>query len=143
MKAIATARVVAVSAALFGSIACGAKTPTEPTPPAPVYELKTDVFAGTVATLGSKAFPFTVVNPGNIQVGITELGPTSTLVMGISLGFWEAATSTCVEQQRTTQATINVFFTATPSSPGEYCAGVFDSGNVVVTTDFKLTVTHY
>ena len=143
MKLLAAARFTVVSVALLGSIACGAKTPTEPTPPGPVYELKTETFSGSVATGGSKAFPFTVVNPGNIQVGITELGPTSTLVMGISLGYWEVATSTCVEQQQTTQATINVFFTATPSSPGEYCVGVFDAGNVVVTSDFKLTVTHY
>lgn len=144
MTLLGFTRLTAVSAALVGSIACGGnKTPTEPTTPAPVYELKTDVFTGTVATGGSSAFMFTVVNPGDIQVGITELGPTSTLVMGISLGFWEAATQTCVEQHQTKEATINVFFGATPSSPGEYCAGVFDTGNVVVTSNFKLTVTHY
>lgn len=141
MRVVAHVGFVAILAALTGSIACGKKTPTEPD--APVYELKTDVFTGTVATGQSKAFMFTVVNPGAIQVGITELGPTSTLVMGISLGFWEAATQTCVSQQETRQATINVFFSATPSSPGEYCAAIFDTGNVVVPSDFKLTVTHY
>src|SRR5688572_30563087 len=131
MRALANVGFVAIIAALTGSIACGGnKTPTQPDPP--VYELKTAVFSGSVATGQSKAFMFTVVNPGNIQVGITELGPTSTLVMGISLGFWEAATETCVSQQETRQATINVFFSATPSSPGEYCAAVFDTGNVVV-----------
>jgi hypothetical protein len=142
MNLLASARFTAVSAALLGSVACGsANTPTQP--PAPVYELKTDLFAGTVATGGSKAFMFTVVNPGDISVAITELGPTSTLVMGLSLGFWEAATQTCVEQLRTTTATVNVAFAATPSSPGEYCAGVFDTGNVVITSDFTLKVTHY
>ena len=141
MRAVVTR--LAVLGVLVGSVACGAKSPTEPNTPAPVYELKTEVFSGSVATGGSKAFAFTVVNPGGIQVAITELGPTSTLVMGISLGFWEAATETCVEQLRTTDATINVAYAATPQSPGEYCAGVFDTGNVVVTTDFKLTVTHY
>jgi hypothetical protein len=142
MTLLTSARVMAVSAALLGSIACGGdKTPTQPA--APVYELKTDVFTGNVRTGGSTAFMFTVVNPGNIQVGITELGPTSTLVMGLLLGFWEAATQTCVKQQETKEATINVFFVATPSAPGEYCAAVFDAGNVVVPSDFKLTVTHY
>jgi hypothetical protein len=142
MTLLSFTRLTAVLAALMGSIACGGnKTPTQPT--APVYELKTDVFAGSVATGGSKAFMFTVVNPGDIQVAITELGPTSTLVMGLSLGFWEAATQTCVEQLRTATATVNVAFAATPSSPGEYCAAVFDIGNVVITSDFKLTVTHY
>ena len=142
MTLLGFTRLTAVSAALVGSIACGGdKTPTQPD--APVYELKTDVFTGTVATGGSRAFMFTVVNPGDISVVITELGPTSTLVMGISLGYWEAATQTCVEQLQTTTATVNVAFAATPSSPGEYCTAIFDTGNVVVTSDFKLTVTHY
>lgn len=135
-------RLAAVSAVIVGSIACGGKkTPTQPD--APAYERKTAVFSGTVAKGGSTAFMFTVVNPGDIQVAITELGPSSTLVMGVALGFWEAATQTCVEQLRTTSATLNVAFAATPSSPGEYCTAIFDTGNVVVPSDFKLTVTHY
>ncbi len=142
MKLRTSARLIAVSTALLSSIACGGnKTPTQPD--APVYERKTDVFTGSVKTGGSTAFMFTIVNPGDIQVAITELGPTSTLVMGISLGFWQADTQTCVEQLTTTTATINVAFAATPSSPGEYCAAVFDTGNVVIPSDFKLTVTHY
>jgi hypothetical protein len=142
MKALAHVGFVVILAGLSGSIACGGnKTPTQP--PAPVHELKTAVFTGTVVKGGSTPFMFTIVNPGEIQVAITELGPTSTLTMGILLGFWEAATQTCVEQARTTTATVNVVYTANPSSPGEYCAAVFDSGNVVVTSDFKLTVTHY
>ena len=143
MKLRAAVPLTVFSVAFLGSIACGAKTPTEPTPPAPVFEHKTETFAGSVATGGSKAFPFTVVNPGTIQVGITALAPTSTLVMGLSLGYWEAATLTCVEQQTTELATINVFFAATPSSPGEYCVGIFDTGNVTVASDFTLSVTHY
>ena len=142
MKVISTVRVVAVVAALFASTACsGNKAPTQPD--APVYELKTDLFEGSVATGGSTPFMFTVVNPGLILVTITELGPTSTLVMGIGLGFWEASTQTCLEQVRTTTATVGVTYEANPSSAGEYCAAVFDSGNVVVTTQFKLKVTHY
>jgi hypothetical protein len=142
MRALTNVGFVAVIAALSGSIACGGnKTPTQPDPP--VYELKTEVFSGSVKTGGSTPFHFPVVNPGKILVTITELGPTSTLVMGIYLGFWDAATEGCVEQVRTTSATLNVTYEATPQQPGEYCAAVFDSGNVVVTADFKLTVTHY
>jgi hypothetical protein len=142
MRAFAPVGFIVIIAALSGSIACGGdKTPTQPDPP--VYELKTEVFSGSVKTGGSTAFHCAVVNPGTLQVAITELGPTSTLVMGISLGFWEAATEVCVEQLRTTVATLNVAFEATPQQPGEYCAAVFDIGNVVVTADFKLTVKHY
>jgi hypothetical protein len=142
MTLLGFTRLAAVSAALAGSIACGGnKTPTQPD--APVYELKTEVFTGSVKTGGSTAFHFAVVNPGELQVAITELGPTSTLVMGIFLGFWDAATETCIEQLTTPTATLNVAFAATPQQPGEYCAAVFDIGNVVVTADFKLTVKHY
>ena len=77
MRVPATARFAAVFAALVTSIACGS-TPTEPTaPPAPVYELKTSTFTGKVATGGSAGFPFTVVNPGDISLSITELAPSA------------------------------------------------------------------
>ncbi len=143
MRVPAAARFVAAFAVLLGSIACGAKSPTEPTPPAPVYDLKTSTFAGTVKTGGTTAFPFTVVNPGAISVSITELGPVSTLTMGIALGSWDATALTCAEQVTTPSATLNVVYTANPSAAGEYCVGIFDTGNVQVSSDFTLKVTYY
>ena len=144
MRAPAAARFFVVFAALVASIACGA-TPTEPTPtpPAPVYELKTSTFPGALTTGGAAGFPFTVVNPGNISLSITELAPVSTLTMGLALGFWDAAASTCTQQVSTNTATVNVAYTANPSAPGEYCVGIFDIGNVQVSTNFVLTVTYY
>jgi hypothetical protein len=143
MRAPAAARFVAVFAALVASIACGAQTPTEPSTPAPVYELKTSTFPGTLTTGGSAGFPFTVVNPGAINLSITELAPVNTLTMGLALGSWDAATSTCTQQLSTNLATVNVVFNANPSAPGEYCVGIFDIGNVQVSTNFVLKVTYY
>ena len=143
MRAPAAARFVAVFAALVASIACGAQTPTEPSTPAPVYELKTSTFTGKLTTGGAAGFPFTVVNPGDISLSITELAPVSTLTMGLALGSWDAAASICTQQVSTSQATINVVYAATPSAPGEYCVGIFDIGNVQVSTDFVLKVTYY
>ena len=143
MRAPAAARFIAVFAALVASIACGAQTPTEPSTPAPVYELKTSTFPGTLTTGGSAGFPFTVVNPGAINLSITELAPVNTLTMGLALGSWDAATSTCTQQLSTNLATVNVVFNANPSAPGEYCVGIFDIGNVQVSTNFVLTVTYY
>ena len=87
MRAPAAARFAAVFVPLVASIACGA-APTEPTPtpPAPVYELKTSTFTGKVTTGGSAGFPFTVVNPGDISLSITQLAPVGTLTMGLALG---------------------------------------------------------
>ena len=141
MKVQAAARLIALAAILSGSMACGAKTPTEPD--LPVYDLKTETFNGNVKAAGTEAFPFTVVNPGDIQVAITALSPNSALTMGIGLGFWEPTTSVCTQQLSTTAATINVAFAANPSSAGQYCVAIFDTGNVVVSSDFTLTVTHY
>ena len=140
MRVTATARLVAVFAALLASIACGAETPTEP---APVYELKTSMFTGTVKTGGTVSFPFTVVNPGDISVSITALSPVSTLTMGIGLGSWDAAAETCTQQLTTTTATVNVVFNASPSAAGGYCVGIFDIGNVQDSSDFELKVTYY
>lgn len=136
-----TALSAAVFAALFVSMACGATTPTEPT--TPTYELKTSTFDGTVNTGGTVAFPFTVVNPGAINLSITGLAPVSTITMGLTVGFWDAAASTCAQQLSTPSATLNVVFAATPSAPGEYCVGIFDTGNVQTATDFTLKVTYY
>lgn len=143
MRASATVRLVAVFAALLGPIGCGAKTPTQPDPVAPVFELKTSNFSGNVKAGGTVAFPFTVVNPGNISVSITELAPVSTIAMGIAMGSWDPTASTCRQELSTPAATINVVFDASPSAPGEYCVGIFDTGNVQVSSDFTLKVTYY
>jgi hypothetical protein len=142
MNAFSAVKLSALTAVLVASAACGStSTPTQPD--APVYELKTETFPGNVKVGGTEGFAFTVVNPGDINVAITALAPTSTLSMGIGLGFWDPATSTCVQQLSTTAATLNVAFAASPSSAGEYCVAIFDTGNVVVSSDFTLTVTHY
>jgi hypothetical protein len=141
MSAPAVSRRIAAFVVLMGSIACGSSsTPTEP---APVYDLKTETFSGTIAVAGKVPFSFTVVNPGDIHVAITQLMPVGTLSMGIALGFWEAASSTCVEQLSSTSVTLNVPLAATPSSAGDYCVAIFDTGNVQVPSDFTLSVTHY
>jgi hypothetical protein len=142
MNAFAAAKLSALTAVLVACAACGStSTPTQPE--APVYELKTETFSGNVKVGGTVAFPFTVVNPGQIQVGITALAPISTLTMGIALGFWDPATLTCTQQLSNPSATLGVPYAANPSSAGEYCVGIFDVGNVSVSSDFTLTVLHY
>ncbi len=140
MRSFATVRLVVVCVALLVAVACGSTTPTEP---APVYELKTETFSGAVKTGGTTSFPFTVVNPGEIQVGITALAPVSSLTMGIAVGGWDAVSLSCTQPLSTPTATLNVFFAANPPAPGEYCVAIFDTGNVQLSSDFTLTVRHY
>ena len=137
MRLSRASRYFGVCAAAF-TIGCG----SSPTEPDPVYELKTETHSGSLATGGSSALHFAVVNPGNINVSITQLNP-NTLIMGLELGSWDEPTSACVGQLSTSTAALGVVFTGTPESPGEYCVAIKDVGNVQTSADFTLTVTHY
>ena len=140
MTTLAAVRHVGAIAVFFAMTACGAETPIEPDP---VYEQKTEAYSGSIASGGSAAFHFPVTNPGSINLAITQLGPVSTLTMGLWLGSWDATTSTCPQQLSTSAATLNLVFSGDPSGPGEYCVAIFDVGNVQTSVDFTLTVTHY
>ena len=124
---------------LFVAVGCGG-TPTEPEP---VYPIKTQNYAGTLALGGSAAFHFEVVNPGLITITITGLSPTA-VPMGHDLGYWQAATETCVAGLSTNNGLLNVAVAGDPDSPGEYCVGISDVNNQLqVPTAFTLVVTHY
>jgi hypothetical protein len=133
----AGARLAAAAVILVSSLACGA-TPTEPQP---VYEQKRETYTGTLSTQGALAFHFTVTNPGDITLVITQLAPSVT--MGLSMGSWDATTSLCSQELTTNAATVNAVFSGSPSGPGEYCVGIFDVGNVQAATEFTMNVTHY
>ena len=121
------------------ALGCGGS----PTGPDPVYDMKSETFSGSLNTGGGASFPFVVVNPGSIDVSITQLSPVSTLSMGLSLGSWDAATEACTQQVTTSGATLNTVYSASPNGPGNYCVSIFDSGNVQAEIGFTLSVTHY
>ena len=125
---------------LLASWGCGSTTPTDPDPV--TYEQKTETYSGTMNAGETKAFHFTVTNPGNIVAKITELAPVSTLTMGLSLGFWDATTSLC-SQDISASVLLNATVSGSPPGPAQYCVGIYDVGNVQVPTTFTLVVTHY
>lgn len=135
------------AAAIRWAVACtilvtSANCGTTPTQPAPVYDLKTETFSGSLNTGGGAHFPFSVVNPGDINVTITQMSPASNLTVGLALGSWEATTEVCTDQL-STSASVNIAYAASPSGAGNYCVRIFDSGNVQAQTEFTLSVTHY
>jgi hypothetical protein len=145
MSSLRIFAVAASLATLLGAAGCQQQeTPVEPDPV--VYPLITENFTGTVEVGGTKAFSFTVTNPGNVNVSITSLSPVSTLTMGLGLGGWTAATETCTEALPATGgARLNVVLTGTPQAAGQYCVAIYDIGNVPTgpPTEFALTLTHY
>ena len=143
MKNRTGAQFAAVIVIVTSSLACGGTPPTQPDQtPAPVFEPKTETYSGSLNSGGGAAFHFAVTNPGNIIATITRLAPVSTLTMGLSLGFWEDATSVCSEALKNS-VTLNVPVAGSPSGPDEYCVGIFDVGNIQAPTEFTLVVTHY
>jgi len=128
---------------LLASWGCGSTTPTEPDPI--TYEQKTETYSGTLNAGETKAFHFTVTNPGDIQAAITSLSPVSTLTMGLNLNFWDAVAEACARSTVSTDvARLNAAIAGTPQQAGEYCVSIFDVGNVPTTgTDFTITVLHY
>ena len=111
------------------------RRPSRPTP-APVYELKNRRYSRAPSRLAVKSLQRSRSQSGDISVVITELGPTARLSWGSRWGSGGPPLD-LRGALRTTSATLNVAFAATLSSPGDYCAGVFDSGNVVVTSEIQ------
>jgi hypothetical protein len=104
---------------------------------------KTENFTGMLNPRETKAFSFHVASPGLINVTITNLSPISGLTMGLRIGAWESATSTCPEQVFSDTARLNLVLTGNPQGPGEYCVAIYDVGNLQAATNFALTVTHF
>ena len=128
---------------LCGAWGCGgSSTPTSSTPPV-TYEQKTETFTGTIRPGETKAFHFTITNPGSLDVAITSLGPVSTLTMGLQLGAWDPLTETCSKAIPNDAARVNVALSGTPQQAGEYCTAIYDVGNLQNPAEFTLTVLHY
>jgi hypothetical protein len=127
---------------LFGAWGCGSSTPTSSTPPV-TYPQLTETYTGTILPGETKAFHFTVTNPGSLDVAITSLAPVSTLTMGLQLGAWDPLTETCSKALPNDSARISVPLSGTPQQAGEYCTAIYDVGNLQGATVFTLTVLHY
>jgi hypothetical protein len=130
---------------LTGSVACGGSaTPAPTTPSAATF---TEVFSGTLPQGGvsygaDNGNHFTVHLAGNISATITKLSPLSTVTVGLGLGVYDAATATCSLQLFADAAKLSLVLSATVSSPGELCVGLYDVGNVGDPVDYEVSVTH-
>jgi hypothetical protein len=138
----AGARLTAALIIVSSSFGCGGGAGGSPTEPAPVFEQKTETYAGTLKVNEGAAYHFPVINPGNIVARITQLAPVSTVTMGLSLGFWDDATTLCSQEIKDAVA-LNVALSGSPSGPDEYCVGIFDVGNLQAPIEFTIVVTHY
>jgi len=107
-----------------------------------------ETFNGTV-TQGAVSFGdgnrnhFTVHRPGAVTATITALSPINTISIGLGLGVFDAATSSCSLQLLADAAKINLSLSGTAEAAGELCVGVYDVGDIHETAiTYVVTVVH-
>ena len=137
---------VLLAAALAASCGGSDTAPTQIAAPA----TSTETFTGTVQPPISgqgqaDAHNFTIASAGTLTVTLTAAGPPATIKMGVGVGSPNTA-GVCVLLSQTSWQ--EVAASTTPAlqgdvtTPGTYCIVVFDTGNVLQTVTYSVTVVH-
>lgn len=119
MFSLATLLAVAVGA-------CGDANQSVPTTPSP--PTSTETFSGTLVQLGSASHPFTVSSTGPVTIGLTSVGPLTTMALGLGIGTWDGVN--CSTASRNTNARAGSTALSGTATSGNYCVRVYDSGNI-------------
>ncbi len=120
------------------SEACKSASTSTPTTPTPTPTPITDVFTGSIPQLGSAVHPFVVTATGSIAITLTSVSPLATMALGVAVGSWDGTTCTVISQNDNVRAG-GAGLTGTAVS-GNYCAKVYDSGNIPDGTTVTYTV---
>ena len=127
---------VLVLATALMAASCESETPTEPEQPDPV----TDTFTGSLARNGAATFPFTVSAAGSITATIATLEPTSSAVVGLSLGTWNGtACNIVIANDNASQGTVVLGQT---TGGGSLCVRIADVGQLADPVNYTITVVH-
>ena len=137
--------VLASTAAFTTTIACGGSSSSSATGPTPT--VVTETFTGSIGQNGSAVYNIRVASPGHaLLAGFTRLNPVGVTALGLGIGTWDPATSTCGlnESQNDTSRSGSTALSGTAGA-GAYCLRVYDAGNIGVgaTATFTLQVQHY
>jgi hypothetical protein len=138
MRLIRTTTVLMLVLALA---ACGDdELPTAPDPVAPTTV--TETFSGTLTRNGAVTHNFSSQASGTVTVTLSTLAPDSALIVGMSLGTWNLASSTCqlvITKDNATQAAV---VTGGVSSFASLCVRVYDVGNITEAVTYEISVVH-
>ena len=105
----------------------------------------TDTFSGTLSQNGAFQHIFTIQTLGAVTVTILNLSPTSTQVVGLSLGVWtgsQCSTSPQTGGASNDTATTGSTITLNATAAGNLCARLYDVGFVTQPVLYTLQVTH-
>ncbi len=127
----------------FATSGCGKNNATPESPTTPIVEppSKTEDFTGNLAPQASDVYQFSVSAKGTVSVTLTEVGTSSPVVIGMSVGLWNISTLTCDDIVKNDAAAAGTTIVGTAEA-GTFCSRVYDVGNVVTTQPYKLQVVH-
>ena len=113
-------------------------TPTTPT-------TFTDTFSGTLSKNGAFTHAFTTASLGAVTVTIVGLQPTSSQIVGLSLGVWNGSacsTSPATGGSSSDVATTGSSISLNASAAGSLCVRLYDVGFISDPVFYTLQVTH-
>ena len=105
----------------------------------------TDTYTGTLSVNGSFQHIFTIQSLGSVTVTIINLQPTTTQIVGLSLGVWtgtQCSTSPQTGGAASDIATAGSSITLNATAAGNLCARLYDVGFITTPVIYTLQITH-
>jgi hypothetical protein len=139
--------VIVMALALLAA-ACGGSNSTSSLPTASTTVTSTtESFSGSIGQNASAVHPFTVTTGGyTLLAGFTTLSPSTVTSLGMGIGTYDAATSTCgLNQAQADAAKSGSTAISGTAGSGAYCIRVYDGGNIPAgtTVSYTLQIQHY
>ena len=138
VRAILLAVAVLATGACSNDTLSSLTTPTTPT-------TFTDTFTGTLSRNGSFTHSFTTASLGAVSASIVNLQPTSSQILGLSLGVWNGSacsTSPATGGSSSDIATTGSSITLNATAAGSLCVRLYDVGFISDPVLYTLQVTH-
>jgi hypothetical protein len=138
VRAILVAVAVLAMGACSNDTLSSLTTPTNPT-------IFTDTFTGTLSQNGSFTHSFTTASLGAVTVTILSLAPSSTQIVGLSLGVFNGSACSTSPQtggSSSDTATSGSSITLNASAAGSLCVRLYDVGFITSPVLYTLQVTH-
>jgi hypothetical protein len=105
----------------------------------------TDTFTGTLSQNGSFTHIFTITTLGSVTVTIINLSPSTSQIVGLSLGVWTGtacSTSPQTGGSASDIATTGTSITLNATAAGNLCARLYDVGFVTTPVIYTMQITH-
>ena len=138
VRAILLAVAVLATGACSNDALSSVTTPTTPL-------TFTDTFTGTLSRNGSFTHSFTTASLGAVSASIVNLQPTSSQILGLSLGVWNGSacsTSPATGGSSSDIATSGSSITLNATAAGSLCVRLYDVGFISDPVLYTLQVTH-